>query len=282
MASLITDMAVNKPSKALNLVYLVFGYFLASFFTFPTEFSFEQKLAVALIAGGIISSFLYFTKPVETILKLILHFLKRDRIVVYKSAGHEVEIKRSQVISSPLLAEERAKINSLVFFFFSLALSSVLLNRFGITVQTELILGLSAAFMIIGIVALWEIYIFVKLKARMVAWYYLSYKLERDFREARNAIEKKDWREAEALINRDLWTKSIYASSGRICLTCKKMFLTGMYCPDCGKELLIDCKNCAAALIREGMTNIPKYCTQCGQATETNTPARSEQTNKKP
>jgi len=261
---MISDVIVGKPSKALNLVYVIFGYFLASFIISPLELSFEQKLSLVVIAGGIFGTFLFYIKPVERFILLLLVLSRTNKMEFYSEPGRKIVYKKTILFNSPMLAEERARINGAFFFSVSILLSGRLLELISLYIPFEVLAIISALMMFI---AVWEGFDLVKEKIPALRWYYFFSYSGRPFTEdLRNSIERKDWIEVHEIISKDLQTGSIYATAGSLCLICKTIVESnGMYCPKCGQKLLTHCKSCHAALVVEETKEFPNYCLRCGK-----------------
>lgn len=72
---MISDVILGKPSKAASLVFLIFGYILASYVVSPIDLVFEQKVPAIIVAGGVLSAALFYIKPVDLLIKTILGIL---------------------------------------------------------------------------------------------------------------------------------------------------------------------------------------------------------------
>lgn len=265
MKFMISEVIVSKPSKSLNLIYVTFGYVLASYIVSPLNLIFEQKLSSAIIVGGVFGAFLFYSKPIDRLIKLLLRVSSKDIVSIKSGSGQTIAHRKSDLLSSPVMAQERARINGAFFFSLSILLSDRLLRLINIYLPFEVLAFFAILMMII---AIWEVHVVVNVKLDILPWYYIYSRLGEMTNELRDAINIGDWTLAHDIINRQLHAGSIYASAWGICPRCASIVKIGRFCPECGEELVVDCKKCHASLVKEGMKDIPKYCIQCGSPIE--------------
>lgn len=265
--AMISEVFVDKPSWTLNLVYMIFGYFLASsIISTSSELSFDQNLVIIALSGGIFGTFLFYAKPVERVLLflLILREGGTEMTSLGGSTGSEFTLSTRESFSSPLLAEEKAKINGAFFFSLSILLSDPLLERANIH-QPFIILLVFASIMMI--IAIWEGITLVRDKLPSVTAYYNFCRFGRTgVEELRRAIKGKDWPRARGIMARSFDKELAYAFYDGLCVKCRKIFERANFCPDCGEKLLTHCKKCHETIAIKGMKKFPKYCMVCGSS----------------
>jgi hypothetical protein len=266
---MIANMAVNKPSKALNLVNVVFGYYLASTLVSSSSLSLEQKLSVLAISGGVVGALLFYIKPVERLTAFAVILMYGIRIeeptTVTGKNSHRLTMSTVGIFNSPFFAEERAKINGIVYFAISIILSQPLLVQAGIPIPLAALVFLAS---ILLVIALWEGYSLVSDKLRTGFVYYGFCRTGRSAALAlKDAIEKKDWTEAMAITRRSFETNVAFADQNGLCTKCHLIVPKANYCPECGKRLLFECGRCHQILATEGTMDYPKYCRVCGEQT---------------
>lgn len=293
---MISDVIVGKPNKALNVVFLIFGYVLASYIISSIELVFEQQVPAVIVAGGVFSTFLYYVKPVDRLIKFYLLIRRRRFSAAY--------------FGSPLLAEERAKINGAVFFSLSLLLASRLLSLINLYVPFELLLGLSVLMMI---VALWETAHVIMKLIPIIRDYYVAHESGLITDRIVKAVENKNWdlairlfsnlkarahvdlpqdyssiedwlssREIDGRGTEITWDdikkfqdRTALTSRGGFCSNSKCRFIVrrkgAKYCPKCGAVLITHCKSCyeehviVRHVLTEKMEEIPEFCDYCGK-----------------
>ena len=264
---MISDVVVSKPNKALNITFLIFGYVLASYIVSSIELVFEQQVPAVIVAGGVFSSFLYYIKPVDRLIILFLYIRSYESPLVF---------------SSPLLAEERAKINGAVFFSLSLLLASRLLSLINLYVPFQILIALS---IVMIAVALWESWVAIRLRMPIVISYLRLQQRGEISEELAKAVENKNWELAHQFLWKmkrrkfDAPLRTIgdnvllgSFSKGGFCYDCG--FITkrerAQYCSKCGKPLITHCKYCYdRGYIRHSLAEkteeIPKFCDYCGK-----------------
>ena len=268
MSYTIPEVVLEKSSRILNITFVVFGYVLASYLISPLDLLFEQKLSSLLILGGVLGTFLYYLYPIERILALYLRIRKFDKIVFSSSADKSFAYDKTEILSSPLLREDIAKITGAFFFSISLLLSERLLNIVQINLPLWTLVFSALVILAIGI---WETRVFLRQKMDYVMYYLYFSRFERPVAsELLDAIEKKDWPGAHNIINRSLYMGSIFAQRGGICFKCKTIQTDGPYCSACGTLLISYCNECKSPIVREGAKEVPVYCLTCGKELKDN------------
>jgi len=265
---MIDNISINKPSKALNFTFAIFGYVLAAYFVTSTSLAFEQKLSATLALGGILGISLFYIKPIERFV-ILLFLLSGKNIIIAEALKGGVPgfvYKKSAILFSPLLAEERARINGAFFFSISLLLSGKLLEVIGFTLHGIILLLLSVPTFLIAIS---EGYHLATTKIETLAYYYYFTRLGRPIKEIENAIKRTDWILASDLVINERYQTSILPNVPRIgamyCFKCNRAVDGGSYCPDCGSSLIYHCKNCKAPLFITKDGHAPTYCNVCGK-----------------
>ena len=266
--SVFTDITVSKPSKALNIVYLIFGYVAASAI-FPFGFSSTEQISIIIVVGSIIATFLYYTKPVEVVLYCLFLFLRERKSgwTIFREYKKEPLLSSSEfktgIFNSRFIAFEKAKITGAVFFAISLIISGRVLNVLEIPNLTYFLGLLSGP---LWIVAVWEGYSLWE-KIRTIAFFY-------DFlhegqvavdvlNNLRKAIEQKDWLEAKLIIS-NRFRLGTSLGIGGLCLKCREVKVVGDHCDTCGRRLLAQCINCGNLL--NSLSSYPKFCPYCGKS----------------
>lgn len=301
---MISDLILDKPSKANSVVFILFGYVLSSYLISPIQLIFEQKVPAIIVAGGIFSAFLFYLKPVDFVIKTflvirnwirlktkiksILHTIQADKLLSYMVRWDVINPK---LLNSSLLSEEMAKINGAVFFAISLFLGSRLLELVNLYVPFQLLVLLGV---IMLIVAFWDILYLVNYKLPIIAFHYRLYRIGETSVELSAAVNNKEWILANQIMNNILEYKTpltqkmsslmfvdflglsgdyksinknpYQMSSGGICLNCNFVVRKkdSYYCPKCGSKLTIKCSNCEETVIADDMQEIPSYCSYCG------------------
>lgn len=254
---------IEKPSKALNLTYVIFGYVLASILL-PPDLSVQEQLVTVITVGGLFGTFLFLVKPIDRLLVLILA-IKKD----YSLSPS----------ASPLVAEDKMKMNAAVFFSLSVLLSEPLLSRVNLSFPLHIhILGAIPTL----VVAVWEALMLVLNKARIIEAYYRSVRAGQNeiAIEISRAIEGRDWEKANSIITREDLRAPFPLSaelsplrgeafplarhSIPFCVNCGESprYAIGPYCPDCGRQLLENCPSCKAQL--GNLRKAPSFCPFCG------------------
>lgn len=101
--STIVSGITSRPSRIHNLVYVIFGYVVASAVVPTTQVeNLSDYLLLVSLVGGFIGTFLFYIKPVESILSLVAS--RREYI-------------SQTVLTSPFLIETKGKIISGIYFF---------------------------------------------------------------------------------------------------------------------------------------------------------------------
>ncbi len=301
---MISDVILGKPNKATSMVFLIFGYVLASYIVSPIDLVFEQKIPAVIIAGGVFSAFLFYIKPVDRLMKTFLAVRNYYRKKTLNSKKIELidsenpmaieqhlfhnDVITTKLLDSPLVAEEMAKINGAVFFSASLLLASRLLDLIDLYVPFELLVLLAVVMLV---VAVWEGLSLVGFKLPILNFYYRVNRIGEPSIELSKAINNKEWLLARNLMMFLLDNKlalrsklsdllladlsfiggvifSPYTSEGGICPKCSLIVRRKEpdFCPKCGSRLITSCPNCMAGILIEKMDVTPIYCTSCGKA----------------
>lgn len=168
--------------------------------------------------------------------------------------------KKSEVLNSPLLAEERARVVGASFFTISILLSAPLLNALGLQIPFVYIL---AAAILMSVIALHEAYSTAK-KLVWVVWYYVSARFAIVSKELTEALSIRDWEMAQQVLQKQFAAGSILFTSPGYCLRCEIIVKNAYYCPKCGDILLRRCRTCNAPLVNEeDKFKPPIYCPNC-------------------
>jgi hypothetical protein len=114
----------QKPSQSYNLVYLAFGYTLASLYiTWFGELSIQDRVLVSVPIGGLFGTFLFYLKPEILVIEALLRL---------RGWGG--------LLSSSLLSQTRAYITGALYFVFSLAAAIHAQSRLSLSPDIVIIL----------------------------------------------------------------------------------------------------------------------------------------------
>jgi hypothetical protein len=221
----ISDVILGQPKKAASLVFLIFGYILASYIVSPIDLVFEQKVPAVIVAGGVFSAFLFYLKPVDLSMKTYLtirNYIRKKHMVaeVASKPGIDaenfdlqqylfhVDLIPPNLLNSSLVADEMANINGAVFFSISLLLASQLLSLINLYVPFELLVILAILMLII---AFWEGKSLINLKLPIINFYYRLHRLGEPSIELNKAINNKEWLLATQLMT------NIFEKESRLC-----------------------------------------------------------------
>lgn len=267
--SLVADVSVAKPSKALNIIYLIFGYVVATALL-PIRHSVTEQIPIVFAIGSIIATFLFYIKPVDRALALVVYTLAKRQRRGYSLFGDlktpaavmtPRHLTSSDVFNSAMIAYEKAKIRGAIFFSIGVVISGRTLDLIGIRPSLIYLIIFSLPTLV---VAFWEARALWK-KINILTFFY-------DFMRSgvppqtcdiiRKAIERKDWVEASIIIS-NWFSRGATFGQGGLCLSCGSLKSSGNYCEMCGKSLLSRCPNCSSLLV--GRMVFPKFCPFCGK-----------------
>lgn len=294
---MISDVILDKPKKAANIVFLIFGYILASYIVSPIDLVFEQKIPAVIVAGGVFSVFLFYLKPVELLIKAILagrNYFRAKNIdgfeaintenlpMMYHLLNHD--IIPPKLLNSFVVADEMAKINGAVFFSISLLLASRLLTLINLYVPFEILVILAA---LILVIAFWEGRSLIDFKLPILNFYYRLHRIGEPSIELNKAVNNKEWLLAHDLMSflidknpqlrwkvilmifrRPMEFESVLPlSEGGICPKC--LIITrrtdAHYCSKCGSPIVTRCPTCRSGIALEKPEDIPTHCISCGK-----------------
>jgi hypothetical protein len=264
---------IPKPSRLNNLSYLLFGYYLSSAATYSFSLTLEQKLVFIVAFGSFIGSLIYYLKPIERLISLGYRLAKNNETTpVEPNDEFCYSIKRSEIVFSAFLQDDRMIINGAFFFGISLLLSGGLLSTIDMADFYLWLQVLTATLFALGI---WESYTFVKRKMPIVVYYYNNYNLSKYVDSLEKAISRKDWVLADKIMEKEPDLSDPYAgydenvtlySKYGVCTNCQAIRL-GYYCIKCGQLLTKNCPKCKNILIGDEteLSVVPVYCKSCGK-----------------
>jgi hypothetical protein len=268
--SILTEVSVSKPSKALNIVYLIFGYVVASTIL-PVRYDTLEHVSIIITVGSIIGTFLFYIKPIERVLFVIFTMWQKQisgggslfgDLKQVEATMTPIYLTAGDVFNSPMIAYDKMKINGAIFFSVSILASGSALNLIGLPQPQIYFVLLSLPTFI---VACWEGHVLWK-KVNVLLFFY-DFMRSREPSEVTNALKKavegEDWLEASIIITNRYSLRAAFGEGG-LCLKCQTMKSRGSNCDVCGKRLLGTCPNCRAKLV--GMESFPKYCPFCGKS----------------
>lgn len=268
--SVFADVEVSRPPKALNIVYILFGYAVASVLL-PRNADALTQVATTVLVGGILSTFFFYLKPVERTLFVFFVFMKRWEIrhgatwfndKRFPDVTNSLTLLR-EVYNSPVIAFEKMSVTGAVFFSMSIMISGKGLDYVGLP-QPFFVL-LVASFPTLAI-AIWESYTLWGRMHVLAAFYTFVHEgeLESPFMSSlKKAIDGKDWFEARLIISSRLKRGAVLGVGG-LCIKCNTIKSFGDHCEICGRRLLGYCPNCGNRLA--GLSSFPKFCPYCGQS----------------
>lgn len=215
--SIATDITVSKPSKALNIIYFIFGYVLASALI-PLQFDVMEQIIVIIAIGSIFATFLYYIKPVERVLLVVVFLLQKnqqkkgfslfgDIARLPGTRGTPYLLSSPEVFNSPMIAYEKAKIKGAVFFSIVVLVSGSTLDLIGIPQPLMFLVIFSLPTLI---VAIWEVGA-LWMSINVLVYFYdflrsgVSIQVVSDLRKA---IDRKDWLEAKIMITNYFFIRS--------------------------------------------------------------------------
>lgn len=227
-----------------------------------------------MTVGGLLGTFLFLVKPIDRLL-IQIHMIM-----------NATEMGRKYLLlnplNSPLLAEEKAKINAAIFFSLSALLSGPMLSR--IHLSFPLYIQVLGAIPTLA-VAVWESRVLLKKKVWFVGAHYYLYRTGKTASafEIASAIERKDWDKVNAILPHAVRLSSIETrveidalepaddltralTTEGFCPSCsyKCLFMTAKFCPRCGKKLMGRCPSCQIDLTRLALEEVPRFCPRCG------------------
>ena len=262
----------QKPSRTNNLSYLILGYYLSSVFTYNRNLSLDQQAVFIIAFGSLIGTLIYYIKPVERAIKLYFMISGKNKSYPEQLWSQDVEapVFKSDVMLSSYLQDDRTIINGAFFLAVGIVLSHALLQSAGISEIYPEIVVLAGILICIGI---WECYILVSKKIPVVLFFYNYYDISKNIPALQNAIERKDWIEAEKIMEKEPellapeimnYQKLEEIFPKGVCTKCQAIRV-GNYCPECGEKIITECKNCKLDLIGKKDKLFPKFCKKCGE-----------------
>lgn len=116
--------AVQKPSRAYNLTYILFGYTAASLFIKGYyEFSIQDMLALSVPIGSFIGAFLFYLKPELVLVDLLLRCLRTRSRPYDNLPVPRIEVPLRRLLASSYLASTMAYITGAFYFAISILLA---------------------------------------------------------------------------------------------------------------------------------------------------------------
>jgi hypothetical protein len=263
----IQNIISSKSSRLVNLSYFLYGYYFITLVSYQVVLTTEEQALIISLFGSFLGALIFYIKPVERLMSSYQKFLRFNKIEFEDYMDASYPVYKNELIYSRFLQDERLKISGAFFLGIGLVLSNGLLLRYNLS-NYYYILVFSAV--VLTIVGIQDMHILLTKKIPTVTFYYGFYNTSKRINEIKDAMDLKDWIQAERIVADESYLyeqdHSVHLNPVSYCPHCRIRVEAepGKFCINCGTTLMLTCPHCGNSIISQ-QEGIPSYCPECGK-----------------